>query len=81
VQNLLAPTGLLHTLPAANVATLTGKTFFPSLIAAPFHHGLTIVFSAAALMALAGAAVSWMRGKKAVTSADVSEPIDAIAAE
>ena len=50
VQNLLAPTGLLHTLPAANVATLTGKTFFPNLISAPFHHGLTIVFTAAALM-------------------------------
>jgi MFS family permease len=67
VQNLLAPTGLLHTLPAANVATLTGKTFFPNLISAPFHHGLTIVFTAAALMSLAGATVSWMRGKKTTT--------------
>jgi MFS family permease len=70
VQNLLAPTGLLHTLPAANVATLTGKTFFPNLISAPFHHGLTIVFTAAALMSLAGAAVSWMRGKKPAESAE-----------
>jgi MFS family permease len=72
VQNLLAPTGLLHTLPAANVATLTGKTFFPNLISAPFHHGLTIVFTAAALMALCGAAVSWMRGKK--PAAEAAEP-------
>src|SRR5271154_1167197 len=64
VQNLLAPTGLLRTLPARNVATLTGRTFFPSLISGPFHHGLMIVFTAAALMALVGAAVSWMRGKK-----------------
>jgi MFS family permease len=64
VQNMLAPTGLLHTLPAANVAKLTGRTFFPQLISGPFHHGLTIVFSAAAIMALIGAAVSWMRGKK-----------------
>jgi MFS family permease len=70
VQSLLAPTGLLHTLPAANVATLTGKTFFPNLISAPFHHGLTIVFTAAALMSLAGAAVSWMRGKKTTESAE-----------
>jgi MFS family permease len=70
VQNLLAPTGLLHTLPAANVATLTGKTFFPNLISAPFHHGLTIVFTAAALMSLAGAAVSWMRGKKTTEAAE-----------
>jgi len=64
VANLLGPSGLLHTLPAANVATLTGKSFFPQLIAAPFHHGLMIVFTAAALMAVGGAAVSWMRGKK-----------------
>jgi MFS family permease len=64
VANLLAPSGLLHTLPAGNVATLTGKTFFPQLIAAPFHHGLMIVFTAAALMSVIGAAVSWMRGKK-----------------
>jgi MFS family permease len=64
VQNLLAPTGLLHTLPAANVARLTGKEFFPTLISGPFHHGLVIVFTAAALMAVCGAAVSWMRGKK-----------------
>jgi len=64
VQNLLAPTGLLRTLPAKNVATLTGRTFFPTLISGPFHHGLTIVFTAAALMAVCGACVSWMRGKK-----------------
>ncbi|HEY0938382.1 MAG TPA: MFS transporter, partial [Trebonia sp.] len=69
VQNLLAPTGLLRTLPARNVATLTGRQFFPRLISAPFHHGLTIVFTAAALMALSGAAVSWMRGKKTATAA------------
>ncbi len=64
VQNLRGPTGLLKTLPAANVATLTGRRFFPTLISGPFHHGLMIVFTAAALMALAGAAVSWTRGKK-----------------
>ncbi|MGH3212825.1 MAG: MFS transporter [Trebonia sp.] len=69
VQNLLAPTGLLHTLPAKNVATLTGKEFFPTLISGPFHHGLMIVFTAAALMAVCGAAVSWMRGKKPETAA------------
>jgi MFS family permease len=79
VQNLLAPTGLLHTLPAANVATLTGKTFFPQLIAASFHHGLTIVFTAAALMSLIGAAVSWMRGKKPETAA--TEPPAVVTAD
>ena len=66
VHNLLAPTGLLHTLPAYNAAVLTGKQFFPILIAGPFHHALSIVFTAAAVMAFAGAAVSWFfRGKPA----------------
>jgi len=84
VQNMLAPTGLLRTLPAKNVATLTGRTFFPNLISGPFHHGLMIVFTAAALMALIGAAVSWMRGKKPeleLSSAAEPELIPATAIE
>jgi hypothetical protein len=68
---------VLHTLPARNVATLTSKEFFPHLISGPFHHGLMIVFTAAALMALCGAAVSWMRGKKPDASAELPEPIEA----
>jgi MFS family permease len=63
VATMLAPTGLLKTLPAANVAVLTGKTFFPTLISAPFHHGLTIVFSAAAVLSVLGAIASLLRGK------------------
>jgi hypothetical protein len=64
VRNLLAPSGVLSKLPAHNVAVLTGKQFFPNLIAAPFHHGLVIVFTAAAIMAVAGAVVSLLRGKQ-----------------
>jgi MFS family permease len=63
VQNLLGPSGLLHRLPSRDVAVLTGKQFFPNLISGPFHHGLMIVFTAAAVMSVAGAAVSWLRGK------------------
>ena len=81
VQNLLAPTGLLRTLPAKNVATLTGRQFFPHLISGPFHHGLTIVFTAAALMAVCGAAVSWMRGKKPEAGQELSEPVEVTSAE
>ncbi|HEY6792496.1 MAG TPA: hypothetical protein VI365_34815, partial [Trebonia sp.] len=66
VQNLLGPTGVLSKLPAANAATLTGKQFFPSLISGPFHHGLMIVFTAAAIMSVIGAAVSLLRGGKQV---------------
>ncbi len=64
VQNLLAPSGVLKHLPAHNVAVLTGKEFFPHLISAPFHHGLVIVFTAAAIMSVTGAAVSLLRGKQ-----------------
>jgi MFS family permease len=64
VQNLLAPYGVLSKLPAHNVAVLTGRQFFPTLIEAPFHHGLVIVFTAAAIMAVTGALVSLLRGKQ-----------------
>ena len=78
VQNLLAPTGLLHTLPAHNVAVLTGKQFFPNLISGPFHHGLMIVFTAAAVMSIAGATVSWLRGKPATEQDDAAEPAPSV---
>ena len=64
VQHLLAPSGVLATLPAHNVAVLTGNQFFPHLISGPFHHGLIIVFSAAAAMSLMGAGVSLLRGSQ-----------------
>jgi MFS family permease len=84
VQNLLAPTGLLHSLPAHNVAVLTGKQFFPNLISGPFHRGLMIVFTAAAVMSVAGAAVSWLRGRPFVhneNAATVTDNAESIAAE
>jgi MFS family permease len=64
VKNLLTPSGILSKLPAHNVAVLTGTQFFPHLISAPFHHGLVIVFTAAAIMAIAGALVSLLRGRQ-----------------
>ena len=64
VRNLLAPTGVLSRLSAHNIAVLTGKQFFPHLIAEAFHHGLVIVFTAAAIMSFAGAMVSLLRGKQ-----------------
>jgi MFS family permease len=63
VRNLLAPSGVLSKLPAHNAAVLTGRQFFPHLISAPFHHGLVIVFTAAAIMSVTGAVVSALRGK------------------
>jgi MFS family permease len=56
--------GVLQALPAQNQATLTGHQFFPHLISGPFHHGLIIVFGAAAAMALCAAGASALRGKR-----------------
>ncbi|MFC1408026.1 MFS transporter [Streptacidiphilus sp. N1-12] len=63
VGHLLAPSGVLHTLPAHNASTLTGTEFFPHLISGPLHHGLTIVFIAAAAMAVVAALASLLRGR------------------
>jgi hypothetical protein len=40
-----------------------------------------IVFTAAALMAVCGAAVSWMRGAKPAPSQALSEPVEVPAAD
>jgi MFS family permease len=64
IKGLLGPTGVLAKLPAHNVAVLTGTQFFPHLIAAPFKHGLVVVYSAAIAMSVAGALISLLRGKQ-----------------
>jgi len=61
IQSLLG-SQTLAALPAADASTLTGKTFFPSLISGPFHHGLAIVFTMAVVMSLVGAVASLLRG-------------------
>ncbi len=61
IRTLLGP-GVLTHLSAANRATLTGRFFFPELIAAPFRAGLTAAFSFAAATCLIAAAASWSRG-------------------
>jgi MFS family permease len=74
IHELLAPTGVLHRLPARNVAVLTGKQFFPQLISGPFHHGLVIVFSMA-MTVLIIAAIAALRhgGQEAVKERAAAE--------
>jgi MFS family permease len=65
-----------------NLQTLTGKEFFPQLISQPFHHGLVVVFTVAAIMSAIGAVASLFRGKRYVheetaTEAPVPEPAGA----
>jgi MFS family permease len=64
IAGLLGPSGVLAKLPRRDVAVLTGHQFFPDLIAAPFHHGLDIVFTAAIAMSILGALISLLRGKQ-----------------
>ncbi|MBO0729236.1 MAG: MFS transporter, partial [Acidimicrobiaceae bacterium] len=52
----------LNSLSASNQAVLTGHSFFPSLISAPFHSGLQEAFLFAILASLVAAAASWARG-------------------
>ena len=65
VASLLGPSGVLDTLPKANVDTVTGRQFFPHLISQPFHDGLLVVFSAAAAMMLIAAIASVFDGSGA----------------
>jgi hypothetical protein len=53
-------------LPASHAAYLTGHTFFPSLIAAPFHQGLDIAFDFAIVACLVAAVASLLRGRRYV---------------
>ncbi len=66
IQHLLASSGALASLPAANQQVLTGRQFFPNLIAAPFHQGLLVVFGVAAGLSVLGAAASFLRGGRYV---------------
>jgi len=64
IQHLLEPTGVLAKLPAASQATLTGREFFPSLLAGPFHSGLIVVFGVSAGLSVLAGLASLLRGKR-----------------
>ncbi|MGV0773558.1 MFS transporter [Mycobacterium syngnathidarum] len=57
MAELLAPYDSLHQ-TGVNADVITGQTFFPQLITEPFHSGLTVVFTAAAVMMVIGAVAS-----------------------
>jgi MFS family permease len=62
----LVGTKVLGGLSPANQAALTGKSFFPHLISAPFHSGLREAFIFATLACVVAACASWSRGKQYV---------------
>jgi MFS family permease len=54
----------LHALPAAQQHVLTGRSFFPHLISAPFHTALEYAFVFATIACLVAAVASLLRGGK-----------------
>jgi MFS family permease len=62
IQHLLAPYGVLARLPAASQRVLTGREFFPGLLAGPFHRGLIVVFGVSAALSVAAGLASLLRG-------------------
>ncbi|MGN6723196.1 MAG: MFS transporter [Marmoricola sp.] len=55
-----------NTLSPANRAALTSPHYFSHLVSGPFHHGLEIVFGAAAGMAVIAALASSLRGRPVI---------------
>jgi MFS family permease len=64
LHELLSMSGELSKLPTEAQRILTGKVYFPDLISAPFHHGLTIVFLVSAGLAFIAAFASLARGPR-----------------
>ncbi len=79
IQHLLGASTLAH-VPASQVAVLTGRGFFPSLIAGPFASGLHAAFDFAIVACLAAAAASWLRGGRYVHGQDTGEETSPVAA-
>jgi MFS family permease len=65
IQHLIGTSTFAH-LPAAQQAALSGRGFFPGLIAAPFQQGLHAAFDFAIFVSLVAAAASWTRGGRYV---------------
>ena len=57
---------VLNNLTPANRSDLIGHSYFPHLIAAPFHSGLTSAFVFGVIVLVIAAGASWSRGAKYV---------------
>ncbi len=64
VKELLGPTGALQHLPASQAAYITGRSFFPQLIEAPFASGLHLAFTFAAAATAVAVIASAVRGRR-----------------
>ena len=62
-------------LSAHNQLALSGRAFFPHLIAAPFRAGLHAAFAFAIAACLVAAAASWMRGGRYYADEPAADPV------
>jgi MFS family permease len=63
LQHALQASGFaLSSLPSAEQVMITGREFFPHLIAVAFHHGLSEVFAFSAALAVLAGLASLLRG-------------------
>jgi hypothetical protein len=67
MSTLLGP-NVLNSLPPGQAATITGRSFFPQVISAPFHTALIYAFTFAIIACVIGAIASLLRGGKYVHS-------------
>jgi MFS family permease len=70
IKELLGPTGALKSLPARQVAYITGRSFFPKLIEQPFASGLHLAFSFAAGATVIAIVASAARGRRYMHTAE-----------
>ncbi len=63
VKHLVGP-HVLASLPPGQATELTGRSFFPQLIAGPFSDGLHTAFAFSIIACLVAAGASWLRGGK-----------------
>ncbi|MBV8943640.1 MAG: MFS transporter [Solirubrobacterales bacterium] len=77
-QHLLGP-HMLAVVSAHNRALLTGRSFFPQLIAAPFKNGLHEAFAFAIVACLLAAAASLLRGGHYVDAEQTATPSPGVA--
>ena len=65
LRTLLGPK-VLSALPTADASRIVSNSFFPSVIAGPFHDGVVVVSLFSIAIFLVAAAASWLRGGRYV---------------
>ena len=76
LRTLLGPT-VMAALPSADATRLVSTSFFPSLIAGPFHDGVVVVSIFSIVIFLVAATASWLRGGRYVHDELEAEQLEA----